>query len=206
MLRLAGALFLAPLLVAQACGGSDAAVAEIERTESVPVDLSVTMKGDLDVTFRETVTSHFIVRRTNNKDEQAQNSQVVGTEPTAPIKYGNAAFLAGVGIMPYRGDGTYTIPVGSPLDAVQESQRTGQQAKLTSSIKVEWWPTGDVMTGAESFMRRAKPCKVVVKNLGTQGTVTCPDVTNETQDKHFSLTIRWVAPVKPSPTTSTSLP
>jgi hypothetical protein len=199
MLRTAGSLVLALLLLAPACGGSSAAFSEINRTETVPVELTVTMKGAFDVTFHETVMSHFIARRTKAKDEGARNSQVVGTEPAEPIKYGNAAFLAGVGVFPYQGDGTYTIPVGSPLDAVKEAQRTGQQPKVASSIKVSWWPTGDVQTNPEDFLRRAKPCTVIVKEQATRGTVTCPDVTNEVQDKHFSLTLSWVAPTAPTP-------
>jgi hypothetical protein len=183
------------LVAAAACGSDGETAVEIDRNETVPVHLAITMKGDINVSFAETVSSYFIVRRTKGKSDAERQTQVIGVEPTSPIKYGAAAFLAGVGVTPYVGDGTYTIPTGSPIEELQKSQKTGTQPNVTSSIKVDWWPSGQVETDPEGFMRRAKPCRVVIKNNGSRGTLTCPDVTNEAQDKHFSLTLDWTAPV-----------
>jgi hypothetical protein len=193
-------LVMPAMLLAASCGGDEA---EINRVEKVPVELTVTMKGDINVTFSETVSSNFIVRRLKTKEKEA-GSDVLGTEPAEPVKYGEAAFLAGVAVVPFEGDGTYTIPVGSTVDMIS-SASGGAAPELGSSIKVDWWPTGDATGDPETFMRRDKPCEVVVKGKGTRGTLTCPDVTNEARSKRFSLVLSWVAPSTPT-TTSTSSP
>lgn len=202
MLRGGRAVLAVLVLGAAACGSSDDVV-EVNRNEAVPVQLAVILKGDVSVSFAETVTSRFIVRRTKDKNEDLRKAQIVGVEPIDPIKFGNGAFLAGVGVVHFDGDGTYTIPEGSPMDAVTASKETGLQPEVTSSVKVDWWPTGQIEDAPETFLRRAKPCRVVVKNQGTQGTVTCPDVTNEKRDKHFAMTLSWTAPTTPAVTTST---
>ena len=183
-------------LALQGCGGpeKEAAVEEINRVEVVPVQLSITMKGGLDVVFADTVSSHFVVQRTTSKSADEQNGQVVGTEPVNPIRYGRSAFVAGVSILPYTGDGEYTISIGSPHDLVKQAQAGGSGVTAQSSIKVDWWGTGDVTIDPETFMRRAQPCTAVVTDKGTRGMLRCPDVTNEAQDKHFSLELSWIAP------------
>lgn len=197
------AVFLAAVVAASGCSRGGEKVVTINRVEQVPVELSVTVKGDVNVAYRDKVNSQFIVRRFDAKSADERNSQVVGTEPVEPIKLGTTAFLAGVSIVPYEGDGEYTIPVGSPLDAIHLSS-AGGRPEVGSSVKVDWWPGGDVDADPETFMRRVKPCKVVVKDHGTRGTVECPDVTNDMQDKHVSLSLTWVAPARAAATTSTS--
>lgn len=205
MLRRLAILALATALLAASCGGEgEAAIEPINRSEEVPVEIAVEITGDLSITLRETIPSNFIVHRTANTSEDSRNTQIVGTEPLEPIKYGSAAILPGIGLIPYDGDGTYTITEGSPFDAIKEVEATQKGPLEKSSIKIDWWPNGDITTEPETFMRRAKPCKVVVDNKGTRGTVTCPDVTNEARTKHFSFKMSWVAPTTPAPTTSTA--
>lgn len=192
-------------LMTQGCGNRGASITEINRNETVPVDLSVVIKGDINIMYKQTVSSHFIVRRTKSKNSDAQAAQVVGTEPVAPVNADKAAFLAGVAVIPYFGDRTYTIPPGSPYDLVNQ-QSGAKRVEAGSSVKVEWWPTGDLQGASETFLRRAKPCTVVIAGHGTRGTATCPDVTNEARNKHFSLTLQWVAPVASAPTTTTNQP
>ncbi len=195
MLRGLAVALAACTLAASASGcGDKADAAEIDRNETVPVELTVELKGDLNLSFKGKVESKFIVRRTKNKDENAQRSQVAGTESVNPIRHNGMAFIAGVAILPYTGDRTYAIPVGSPMDALKQAQQSPEAVQVSSSIKVEWFPTGDPAGDGEMFMRRAQPCEAVVKAEGTRGTVTCPDVTNEEQSKHFSLSLSWVAP------------
>lgn len=186
------------LLVLPACGDSKKSV-EITRSEEVPVELSVSMVGDVTMDFKETVKSRFILRRTASKAPGAHESQVVGTEPVDPVKYGKGLFIAGAAVIPFTGDGKYTIPAGSIFDAAYNPQQA-----VGSTIKVEWWPDGDLKKESEVYMRRARPCDVVVAGDGTRGTVTCPDVTNEKRDKHFRMVLRWVAPKAPAPTTTTA--
>lgn len=202
MLRLV-ALFVALTVMMGACG-SDKEITVLDRNDELPVALDISLTGDLDVSFRDTVQSRFIVRRFKVKTEDERNSQVMGTEPIEPIKHGSGALVAGFALTPYEGDGTYTIPIGSPFDIVKQAQ-TGSRSgvRVTSSIKVEWWPNGNFDTDPEVYMRRAKPCRVVVKDHGTRGTLNCPDVTNEQQDKHFTLALTWEAP-DTSPSTSTT--
>lgn len=191
-------LLLSLLVPAAGCGVGGTEAEEINRIEEVPVELSMKFRGDLDLTLTERITSRFIVRRTNDKERQ--KFQVLGVEPAEPVRAGNARFLAGVAVVPYQGDGEYTIPVGSPFDAAAAQE--GQSSSVQSSIKVEWWPTGDLESEPERYMRRAKPCTVEVRENGTEGVLRCPDVTNEARDKHFSFELRWKAPRTPAPTTT----
>jgi hypothetical protein len=203
--RLALAGLVVVPLVAGGCGviGGSGAV-EIERMEQVPVELSVKLRGDVNLTFDRKVLSSFAVRRTNERD--VRRFQVVGVGPVEPVRVGTAAVLPGVAVVPYQGDGEYTIEPGSLLDQAKAQQDGAQRPTVQSSIKIDYWPTGDVQSEPESYMRRVKACTVKVKKQGTEGVATCPDVTTEARDKHFSFEFRWRAPKTPAPATTTTVP
>jgi hypothetical protein len=207
MLKRSTSLLLLSLLIVPACGRSDASAPEMDRNETVPVRLEITMKGDVNLAFRKTVKSYFVARRIKNKETGEMASAIVGTQPVEPVKDGGSAFLAGVAIIPFAGNGKYTIPVGSPLETMEKAKAAGIQPESTSSIQIDWWPTGAIETAApETYNRRAKPCSVVIEKLGARGIVECPDVTDESRQKHFSFSFRWLAPIRAAPTTTSTAP
>lgn len=193
MLKRVAVAWAVGCLALAGCRDDEKAV-DVNRNDTVPVRFDVSLRGGVTATVNQTVEARFILRRTTSRDADQRRAQVLGVEPTEPIRLGDAALLAGFAVLSFEGDGTYTIPVGSPYDVVNGSQNPNRQPEVTSSIKVEWWPTGSVDAPRDLFMRRAKPCKAEVQGDGLKGTVTCPDVTNEAQDKHFSLSLSWTAP------------
>jgi hypothetical protein len=194
MLKRSAPCLVALALLSGACGGKTAA--EVNREESAaPLDLVVQTKGAVNIAFHQQVPSRFIVRHMKGKDLDA-SVQIMGAQMAAPTPYGSAKFAAGFAVVGYQGDGTYTIPAGSPIEEFKRAQQAGARPAATSSIKLDWWPTGQADGAPWDFIWRVKPCTVVVKDAGTHGSVVCPDVTDELRQKHFSMTMRWTAPPK----------
>jgi hypothetical protein len=194
-------------LVLGGCGviGGESSTPEVNRVEQVPVELSLKLRGDVDLTVEETVTAKFVVRRTSVKEQK--QFQIMGVESVDPVRAGPGLLLAGFALQPFQGDGEYTIEPGSALDAAKAAQASGGQApREQSSVRVIWWPTGNLDEEPEEYQRRAKACTAEVDGEGTEGVLRCPDVTTEARDKHFSLELRWRAPTTPAPTTTPSIP
>lgn len=168
------------------CGRSQVDAGET-RTDEIPVKLTIKLRGDRDVTVENHVAkSRFILIRRTKAEEKELN--IMGVEPVEPIKVGGIALVAGVAVHPFLGDGTYTIPPGSPHDPPPQGDAALRASK--SSVRVEWWPDGDT-TGqnTEEFLRREKECKVKVEDDGTKGRVSCPSILGE--NVRFSLEMSW---------------
>lgn len=181
------------VLTSGACVRKGKAEAEIEeRNEEVPLEVSVTLRGDLEVTVRRRVAATRILAQLG--DDVPAEQRVLGVEVVEPIIEGPVRVKPGVALVPYRGEGRYTIPVGSPYDAAKEeaeAQRTGKP-RNRSSVKVEWWPAD---REPEFYLRREKPCTVEIEDSGLRGSVRCPQMTQEgSGDRRFSLDFRWEKP------------
>lgn len=201
MRRLAcGGLAFVALVSSAGCGigrgaGSGDDGTEVERIEQIPVELSVKLRGDINATLSKRVLkSTFVVRRT--KDETLANDQVMGVETVDPVAVDGMLIKTGIAVVPFKGDGKYTMKAGSPSDALkeeEESKRTGKP-RQRSSVKVEWWRGTDIKGPTELFWRREKECKATVRDEGTRGHVVCPVVTDEARTKKFSFEFSWDVP------------
>lgn len=190
------AFIVALALLASGCReGNAGADVDVERIEQIPVQLTVKLRGDVNVTLdKQVVKSTFVVRRLKDK-EQFQN-QVMGVEAFEPVAVANMLIKPGFSVVPFTGDGKYTFKPGSPHDAVkeeEEAKRTGKP-RQRSSVKVEWWPTSDINGPTELFLRRLEPCKATVQDDATRGRVFCPVVTDEQRTKKFSFEFVWDVP------------
>jgi hypothetical protein len=203
MLRRTSLLMAVLVVVLPACQKKAVAI-DVTRNDKVPVRFTIRVRGALNVTVEQNPVSYFLVRRTKSREATARGTQMLATQPVKPIPYGEGAFVAGIGIIPYTGDGSYTIKIGTAADAADQAQREGRSASPTSGVKILWWPTGDLLKQPDEYQRLVRPCKVVVKETGTKGTATCPDIVGGPSNGHVSLTLSWVAPAAVSPGTSTS--
>lgn len=184
-------------LATTACGGGDAGAAgkEITRLEEIPVELTVKMRGDINLTIdKQVITSTFVVRRV--KDNEQADQQIVGVETLEPVAVDNMLVIVGGSIVPYKGDGKYTIEPGSIFDAAKEAEAAAKAGKKRqrSSVKVEWWPGSDIAGETVLFLRREKACKATISEEGTRGRIVCPVVTDEARSKRFSLDLAWDVP------------
>lgn len=185
------AVLVSVALVGASCARGKAEADIQERNEDIPMVVSVALKGDLavKVTKRKVLTKMIVV----TGDDVSVAQRVLGVEVVDPIAEGPVKVKPGVAIVAYRGDGRYTIPVGSPYDAVkaeEEAKRTGKP-RNRSSVKVEWWPAD---REPEFYLRREKPCTVKVDDGGMKGSVRCPQMTQEgSGDRRFSLEFSWEA-------------
>lgn len=175
--------------------GADASPADVNRIEQIPLQVTVKLRGDVDLTLdKKVVKATFVVRRF--KDKKQFDNQVMGAEVLEPVAVGSMLVKAGFSLHPFTGDGKYTLRPGSPYDAQKEeaeAQRTGE-SRRKSSVKVEWWPGGNIKGPTELFMRRLEPCKATVEDDATRGRVFCPVVTDEARTKKFSLEFIWDVP------------
>lgn len=196
----ATAVLVAVALPGVACtqdaGGSvKASNVEVTRVETIPVELTVKLRGDINLTMTKRILkSTFIVRQT--KDKEQANNQVMGVENIDPVEVDGMLIKAGVSVVPFQGDGKYKFNPGSPSDAVkeeEEAQKTGKPRKR-SSMKVEWWSTKDITGPTELFWRRVEECNATVEQDATRGRVVCPVVTNENRSKKFSFELSWDVP------------
>lgn len=174
-----------------------------QRTETVPVTLSIELGGDL-AGRAETQTVEAQVVTLDSNDPELERNLIYGLEPVAPVRVGGATVVAGFAVLPYRGPGRYTIDAGSIHDIAAAAQRSEEEAaKLDrSSVKVLWQPDAAVQE-VYDYYRREEPCRVTVAKGGTTGELDCPRLTNEARDKRFSLKMRWRLPA-PTPTTTTT--
>lgn len=188
------------LLAGSACtDGSDADDTRRRNEEELPIELTVKLRGDLRVTLeRQTVTSRLIL--VESSDPELASSRVFGIETAEPVKVGDNALIVGFALLPYEGEGEYRIKPGPDPD----DQKKDEPPKPESGIRVVWWK--DVNGEPEQFLRRGKECKVEVEDGGDSGKLSCPDITDDTATRHFSLDVTWKVVGEPAPSTTTSGP
>lgn len=187
MKRLRVAAVLVSLAVSTSGCGSSKARAVQTRSEEIPVEWTIELKGDRNLKVTQVAKSRFVVVRTNDKKRSHQD--VFGSEPIDALMAGSVGVRAGFAINPFRGDGKYTIQPGSPHDAIAEDEKAKEagRPRSRSSIQVEWWAPEDTF----QYLRRAAPCKAEVKGNTTRGEVFCPDVTHDGVKEHFSIRMKW---------------
>lgn len=186
MLRVRALAATVLLVITAACGDeSDAGPAqELYRTETLPVELTIKLDGDLKAGIdKQLVTSSYLA-------VSGRPDSILSVEPDAPIVANGVAFSTGFGLSPFKGDGTYTIPAGSINEPLKEGETPDPR-----SVRVIWSPSGDYQKDGVKYERREKPCKLVVRNNATTGTLTCSRLTGEDKGApHFSLVMTWRVP------------
>lgn len=176
---------LAVVLLAGACGGGDSADGDSGIQESVPLKVWVTMKGDLQVDIDGRVVPSRLVKLDG---AGGVVPPTFGVQPADMIQEGSVRVLPGFSLIPFRGNGLYTIDPGVPRDALENAGDSGS-ATPGSSVRVEWWAEGGE---PNEYVRRAEPCTVEVRDGGGKGRLQCPDLTHEASGgPHFSLDFRW---------------
>ena len=182
----AGSAFVAlalAVLVPGGCG-DDTKPKTTERTEQIPMRVTVELDGDLQGKVEDkVVTTQLVVMQST--DPKQKNRQIYAIETVELMPVGSVAFTAGFGIRPYAGPGKYEIETGSIHDPPEV-----RKGKSTSSAKVLWKPDVNAEE-VYDYYRREEPCAVVIEEAGRGGEITCPRLTNEQRDKHFSLRMTW---------------
>lgn len=170
-------------------GSSDGGVET--RQDERPMKLTLEMRGDLDVTIKERIVeTKVVVVRVS--DRSLDRFQVLGIEPVDPMGEAGIRVKPGFAVVPFRGDGRYTIGAGSPYDAVTGGQDAQAAEKSDqSSVRVEWWRSDQE---TDVYLRREEHCTVDVEDDGMKGRLRCPRITQEGSDKRFSVDFRWEKP------------
>lgn len=182
--RAALSVAVAAVLLAGACGG-DSASDDTAIQEAVPMKVWVRMEGDLRVRIEGRTVPTRVVRLEGAGEAVPPT---FGVQPADLIQEGDVRVQPGVSVIPYRGNGLYTIEPGVPRDALEGAGDSGAPTHR-SSVRVEWWKVdGEPF----EYVRRAKPCTVDVEDNGMKGRLRCPDLTHEAPGgPHFSLDFRW---------------
>lgn len=170
-----------------ACSPGNDASDDVETQEERPMKLTVELRGDLEVTVKpRVITTKVLV--VQSSDPALAQYQVLGIESVDPITEGPVKVKPGFAIVPFHGDGKYTIAEGSPQDVANE-QLDPQKTRDQSSVRVEWWAAD---REPEYYLRREKPCTVEVEDDGLKGRLRCLQMTQEgSGGRRFSIDFRW---------------
>jgi hypothetical protein len=209
MLRRLGCLLV--VLVAAAgtgCRRGDGEALPLIISEEAELEMTVKVGGDLSFEFDEKVKGKYTSIRSNGSG----TVEILGVRPSDALRLDKAAFVPGMSLTPYHGDGSYVVAKvadDKPTDTTAPAAPGGPK----SNVSLVWYSDGNLEGEPLQFERHLESCVVKIDDGGRTGHAKCPKMTSAIGGKTISLDFKWKAPkfkahnrvtVPPDPATSSS--
>jgi hypothetical protein len=151
-----------------------------------PVKMTVKVRGDVEIDFDHEVPSTYSMVRSGSSGGSVE---VLGVRPLDALRSGSAAFVPGMSVTPYKGDGKYVVE-----RSADGQQAGGAAVGPKSSVTLVWWPTGDLASDPFEFRQHVENCVISISNDGRSGHAKCSKVSTPKGDRTISIDFKWKAP------------